>query len=113
MDVLTAAISKYGTEHIGGLTIGNEYLLGAIGPTGTPTDANGVAARTTILQYVQKAKATLAGLNLDKTIPVGTSDAGSAATVPLCAGVDYFMVRLSSSAPSPSPTLLGTHRKPD
>jgi glucan 1,3-beta-glucosidase len=96
MDLLTAAISKYGTKHIGGITVGNERILLAYGDSGSATDANGVAARTIVLDYVQRANATLTGLGLDKTIPVGTSDAGAAATVELCAGVDYYMGELNA-----------------
>lgn len=49
-----------------------------------------------MLEYVQKANESLIALGLDKTIPVGTSDAGAAATEELCAGVDYYMANVSS-----------------
>jgi hypothetical protein len=32
-------------------------------------------------------------MNLDKHIPIGTADAGSAVTPPLCAGADYVMAK--------------------
>lgn len=86
---------------------GNEYILGQYGDSGTATDSNGVAARKVVLEYVAKAQASLTALSLDKTIPVGTSDAGAAATEELCAGVDYVSrtwARASSCAHADLPT---------
>jgi len=93
-DAVVSAIKKYGTDHIAGITVGNEYLLLSYGDSGTPTDPKGVAARTTLLNYVQKFNQTIQSLKLDKSIPIGTSDAGSAITKELCAGVDYVMANV-------------------
>ncbi|CDZ96384.1 glycoside hydrolase family 17 protein [Phaffia rhodozyma] len=90
---IESVINEYGTKNIGGITVGNEFLLLSYGD-GTATDATGVAARTTLLSYVTKAKAALSALDLNVTIPVGTSDAGSAATLALCEGVDYFQANV-------------------
>jgi hypothetical protein len=50
-----------------------------------------VTARGLLLGAVEDIRGRVAGLNLEKTIPVGVSDAGSAVTPQLLEGVDYFM----------------------
>lgn len=94
LDAVTTAIKKYGTEHIAGITVGNEYLLLSYGDNGVATDAKGVAARTKLLNYIQKTNQTLQAMKLDKAIPLGTADAGSAVTKELCAGADYVMANV-------------------
>lgn len=94
MDAVTTAIRKYGTEHIAGITVGNEYLLLSYGDAGNATDPKGVAARTKLLNYIQKTNATIQAMKLDKVIPLGTADAGSAVTRELCAGADYIMANV-------------------
>lgn len=84
----------YGTKNIAGITVGNEFLLQSYGDGGVPTDAKGVAARTELLAYIQKTNTTLQALNLDKVIPLGTADAGSAVTEQLCAGCDFVMANV-------------------
>ncbi|KAL7418119.1 glycoside hydrolase superfamily [Mrakia frigida] len=93
VDAIVDAISKYGTAHIAGITVGNEFLLQSYGD-GVATDAAGIAARTELLAYIQTTNATLQALNLDKVIPLGTADAGSAVTTPLCAGADFVMANV-------------------
>lgn len=94
MDAVVTAIQKYGTEHIAGITVGNEFLLLSYGDGGLPTDPKGVAARTTLLNYIQKTNQTLQALKLNRSIPLGTADAGSAVTKELCAGTDYVMANV-------------------
>ncbi|CAH7668014.1 glycoside hydrolase superfamily [Phakopsora pachyrhizi] len=94
LDAVTTAIKKYGTEHIAGITVGNEFLLLSFGEGGTAADPKGIAARATLLNYVQKTNSTIQAMKLDKPIPLGTSDAGSAVTKELCAGVDYVMANV-------------------
>ncbi|KAG0152166.1 hypothetical protein CROQUDRAFT_667483 [Cronartium quercuum f. sp. fusiforme G11] len=94
MDAVVDAIKTYGSEHIAGITVGNEYLLLSYGDSGSPTDAKGVAARTTLLNYIQKTNKTIQALKLNKAIPLGTADAGSAVTKELCAGTDYVMANV-------------------
>lgn len=94
MAAVTDAIKTYGTEHIAGITVGNEYLLLSYGDAGSATDPKGVAARTKLLNYIQKTNATLQAMKLDKVIPLGTADAGSAVTTELCAGADFIMANV-------------------
>ncbi|GJN89994.1 hypothetical protein Rhopal_002983-T1 [Rhodotorula paludigena] len=81
------AIQKHGTEHIGGVAIGNEYILNQV-------DNMNVAQSTAVnfvLEQQAAFRSTLAGLNLDKTLPVGTADAGAQFTAELVAGSDFVM----------------------
>ncbi|KAI8460849.1 glycoside hydrolase superfamily [Phakopsora pachyrhizi] len=94
LDLVTDAIKNYGTEHIAGITVGNEYLLLSYGDGGSATDAKGVAARTKLLDYIQKTNQTIQAMKLDRHIPLGTADAGSAVTKELCAGADYIMANV-------------------
>jgi len=93
-------------QKVGGIIIGNEYLLNSYGDSGTPTDANGVAARAHLASTIASLNTSLASHKFNKHIPrkyppssprndskmvVGTSDAGSAITTDLCSNVDFFM----------------------
>ncbi|CBQ71356.1 conserved hypothetical protein [Sporisorium reilianum SRZ2] len=76
---ITFALDSFGTDHVGGISVGNEYLL------------NGGSA-TSLLTYVQQFR-TLAS-SKGWTFPVGTADAGSMFTATVAAGVDYFMANV-------------------
>ncbi len=75
---IVAAIGKYGTDRIEGITVGNEYLL------------NGGSA-TNLIAKMADMRQRLAALNLPKKIPVGTGDAGSMLTLAIAQGSDYVM----------------------
>ncbi|GAA6060364.1 hypothetical protein JCM10212_004548 [Sporobolomyces blumeae] len=70
------ALDKFGVDHVGGITIGNEYVLNA--------NAASTSDATTRIQYlgeqISAFKTTLAAKNYGKTIPVGSADAGSVFT---------------------------------
>jgi len=75
-------VQTYGTANIAGITVGNEYIL----------DQNATSASYTYIEdKVAEFKKELDALNLDKTIPVGTADAGSVMTAALNRKVDYAM----------------------
>ena len=76
---ITFALDNYGTDHIGGISVGNEYLLDG-----------GSAAN--LLAYVQQFR-TLAS-SKQWTMPIGTADAGSMFTATVAVGVDYFMANV-------------------
>jgi exo-beta-1,3-glucanase (GH17 family) len=78
------AIEEFGVEHVAGITVGNEYLL-----NGGPADA--------LITKMAAMRTMLAGMNLGKTIPVGTADAGSMVTTSLGAGSDYVMANVSAA----------------
>lgn len=73
---MTEAINEYGPEKIGGVQVGNEYLLNA----GTVTG---------LLGFVEKFRETARANNW--TFPIGTGDAASMFSAQLGAGIDFFM----------------------
>ncbi|KAM0747073.1 glycoside hydrolase [Meredithblackwellia eburnea MCA 4105] len=78
-------LRTYGTDHVEGVIIGNEYILNAESQS---------TAITYIINQVAAFKTQLAALNLAKTLPVGTADAGSVLTATLAKGVDFFMANV-------------------
>lgn len=80
-----SVLKTFGIANIGGVTIGNEYILDA---------TNKVTATAYIVEKVKSFKSMLAALNPPISVPVGTSDAGSEASAALSDGVDYFMANV-------------------
>ncbi|BGP49521.1 hypothetical protein JCM10450v2_005413 [Rhodotorula kratochvilovae] len=80
-DVLDA-LQLYGTDHVSGITIGNEYVLG---------QENSAASIQYIVSQQSSFRTKLDALSLSKSLPVGTADAGSSFTSTLVAGSDYIM----------------------
>ncbi|RXW21947.1 hypothetical protein EST38_g3908 [Candolleomyces aberdarensis] len=84
-DLITGAIETYGTKHIAGVTVGNEFMLNV-------TDVNsgvGLEGAAILLADIEDTKQMLAGMNLDKHIPVGNSDAGSFFATSVLEAVEY------------------------
>ncbi|TYJ53374.1 hypothetical protein B9479_005974 [Cryptococcus floricola] len=90
---LTDALKTYGTDHISGVTVGNEYILNTAG-TDSTTSSTYLSAVSTITDKIAEVNSTIQGLGLDKVLPVGTSDAGSIMSKKLGEGVDYFMANV-------------------
>lgn len=90
-DTIKKAIETYGTDHIGGVTVGNEFMLNYLTERGA-IDANGpIAAEGAqiLIANIQDTRSMLAGMNLKKTIPVGNSDAGSFFNKEVLGAIDY------------------------
>ncbi|EST07417.1 Glycoside hydrolase, family 17 [Kalmanozyma brasiliensis GHG001] len=82
IDNVVDAVKTYGTDHIAGITVGNEYLL------------NGGSV-TTLLAHIAAVNTTVNALpNLGKYIPIGTADAGSMVSTQLATGADYVMANV-------------------
>lgn len=81
------ALKIYGTDHVSGVTIGNEYILNS---------DNKATAINFLISQMASFRTQLAALNLPKTLPVGTADAGSAFTNAntLAAGSDFIMANV-------------------
>lgn len=75
------AIETYGVDNIQGITVGNEFLL------------NG-GSEAELIEKMADMRSLLASLNLSKTLPVGTADAGSMITTSLAQGSDYVMANV-------------------
>ncbi|KAJ2931762.1 hypothetical protein H1R20_g5495, partial [Candolleomyces eurysporus] len=84
-DLIKGAIETYGTKHIAGVTVGNEFMLNV-------TDVNsgvGLEGAAILLADIEDTKQMLADMNLDKHIPVGNSDAGSFFATSVLEAVEY------------------------
>ncbi|KAI0696290.1 glycoside hydrolase [Cerioporus squamosus] len=92
-DAIIDAIKTYGTDHVAGVTVGNEYILNWLNANGAddPNSAIGNTGAQMLLANVTDTRNALAALNLDKTIPVGTADAGSFFNTELLQNVDFGM----------------------
>jgi exo-beta-1,3-glucanase (GH17 family) len=72
--------------------VSNSYL-NANGGT-SPNDAVGAQGATILLQDINDMRTNLSSLNLDKTLPVGTSEAGSFFNTQVLGGIDYGMANV-------------------
>lgn len=69
-------VTKHGVDHIAGISVGNEYLL------------NGGSV-TTLLSRVSDVRTWVTAQNFNKTVPVGTGDAGSMITTEVAEGAEF------------------------
>ncbi|WVQ84409.1 hypothetical protein IAT38_006561 [Cryptococcus sp. DSM 104549] len=86
-------LKTYGTDHVSGITVGNEYILNTAG-TSSLTSSTYLAAVKDITDKIAEVNSTIQALGLSKTLPIGTSDAGSILSKTLASGVDYFMANV-------------------
>ncbi|CAD6563608.1 MAG: hypothetical protein TREMPRED_000010 [Tremellales sp. Tagirdzhanova-0007] len=87
------ALRTYGTEQIEGIIVGNEYILDTAGSSSITSSAY-AAAVSDIVTKVSSVKSTIQGMNLNKNLPIGTSDAGSILSQSLAIGIDFFMANV-------------------
>jgi len=92
-DELKAAITAFGVDNVAGMTVGNEFILDYVTGKGSsnPNSAVGDAGAAILLPYIQDTRSMLASLNLPKTLPVGTADAGAFFNTKILQNVDYGM----------------------
>ncbi|KIK67807.1 glycoside hydrolase family 17 protein, partial [Collybiopsis luxurians FD-317 M1] len=95
-DLIKAAIQTYGTDHILGVTVGNEFMLNYLNANGAtdPNSAVGDKGADILIADINDTRSVLQGLNLDKTIPVGNSDAGSYFNTKVLEASDYGMANV-------------------
>ncbi|WVR06642.1 hypothetical protein IAU60_003674 [Kwoniella sp. DSM 27419] len=90
---VTEALKTYGTDHVSGITVGNEYILNTATTASTTSAAYRTAVKT-ISDKIQEVNSTVQALGLDKVLPIGTSDAGSLMSASLGEEIDYFMANV-------------------
>ncbi|CAE6448694.1 hypothetical protein RSOLAG1IB_09170 [Rhizoctonia solani AG-1 IB] len=95
-DLIKDAITTYGTDHIAGVTVGNEFILNSVTAAGetTATGTAGLAAAANLANKIQDTRTMLSGMSLSKTLPVGTSDAGAYFNTPLLQAIDYGLANV-------------------
>ncbi|EKM78091.1 hypothetical protein AGABI1DRAFT_42275 [Agaricus bisporus var. burnettii JB137-S8] len=91
-DLLKETLETYGTNHTGGMTVGNEFMLNYVTQQGL-TDVDSPEANEGAQLLIQDINDTidmLKGMNL-ANLPVGNSDAGSFMNKEVLSDVSYGM----------------------
>jgi len=90
------AINTYGTDHILGVTVGNEFMLNYLTENGSqdPNSAVGNTGADLLITDIQDTVQTLSAMNLPKHIPVGNSDAGSYFNTKVLEAIEYGMANV-------------------
>ncbi|GAA6060363.1 hypothetical protein JCM10212_004547 [Sporobolomyces blumeae] len=82
------AFDKFGVKHVGGVTIGDEYIL---------NDADSTAATASDILYIGELitefNTTLLAKNYGKTFPIGSCDGGPAVQQSFARELEYIMVK--------------------
>ncbi|KAJ7261760.1 glycoside hydrolase superfamily [Mycena haematopus] len=94
-DAIKAAIQKYGVEHIGGLTVGNEFILDYL-DANNATDPDGPVGNTgaaILIGDINDTRSMMSDLSL-ANVTIGTSDAGSYFNTKILQAVDYGMANV-------------------
>ncbi|KAH9481343.1 Putative glucan endo-1,3-beta-glucosidase btgC [Psilocybe cubensis] len=92
-DTIKQAIQTYGTDNIGGITVGNEFVLNFLtNGNQDPNSAQGDQAAAILVPDIQDTRAMLQSLGV--SIPVGNSDAGSYFNNKILEAVDYGMANV-------------------
>ncbi|KAH9963096.1 glycoside hydrolase superfamily [Lactifluus volemus] len=89
-DLITQAIQTYGTDHIAGISVGNEFILDYLMAHGGGNDPNSPI----LISYIQDTIKTIAAMNLPKNIPIGNSDAGAYFNTGVLDVVQYGMANV-------------------
>ncbi|KAF9060949.1 glycoside hydrolase superfamily [Rhodocollybia butyracea] len=92
--VIQSAIQTYGTDHIGGLTVGNEFILNYLDANGgtDPNSAVGNQGAAILTPLIDDSKAMLKTLGV--TMKIGNADAGSFFNNKVLQDVDYGMANV-------------------
>ncbi|KAI0822552.1 glycoside hydrolase [Trametes gibbosa] len=92
-DAIIDALKTYGADHVAGITVGNEFMLNYLNANGgtVPNSDIGNAGAQLLISNITDMRTSVAALSLDKTIPIGTADAGSYFNNEVLAAVDYGM----------------------
>jgi len=95
-DDILDAIKTYGTDHVAGVTVGNEFMLNYLTERGAsdPNSAVGNTGAAILIANIDDTRSALAELSLPKTIPVGNSDAGSYFNTLVLEAVDYGLANV-------------------
>ncbi|KAI0783882.1 glycoside hydrolase superfamily [Irpex lacteus] len=93
-DTIVDALKTYGTDHVLGITVGNEFMLNYVTNYAGGADVNtpqGDVGAELLIANITDARSTFGGLGLSTTLPIGTADAGSYFNLQVLEKVDYGM----------------------
>ncbi|KAJ7490296.1 glycoside hydrolase [Mycena galericulata] len=95
-DLIQQALQTYGTDHVAGVTVGNEYILDYLtangGATQDPNGPVGNEGAALLLPNITDTINMLSSMNID--LPVGNADAGSYFNNEVLAAVKYGMANV-------------------
>ncbi|KAI5836343.1 glycoside hydrolase [Schizophyllum commune Tattone D] len=93
-DTIKEVIQTYGTDHIGGITVGNEFMLNYVESQGTDdvTGTVGTTGAEMLITNITDTRSMLSDISVD--LPVGTADAGAYFNEKLLSSVDYGMANV-------------------
>ncbi|KIK69740.1 glycoside hydrolase family 17 protein [Collybiopsis luxurians FD-317 M1] len=89
------AIKTYGTDHIGGVTVGNEFILDFLNANNGGDDPNGAVGNqgaSILVPFIDDTKSMLQSLGV--SLKVGNADAGSFFNNKVLGDVDYGMANV-------------------
>ncbi|KIM84163.1 glycoside hydrolase family 17 protein [Piloderma croceum F 1598] len=92
-DEIDIAIKAFGVNNIGGVTVGNEFMLNYMTAQGTsdPNSAIANQGAQLLIADIDDTRSNLTSLDLPKELSVGTSDAGSYFNNEVMEKIDYMM----------------------
>jgi len=90
------AINTYGTDHIEGITVGNEFMLDYLNANGAtdPNSAVGNQGAAILIANIKDTISTISAMKLSKHIPVGNSDAGAYFNTQVLQAIEYGMANV-------------------
>ncbi|KAK7463419.1 hypothetical protein VKT23_006772 [Stygiomarasmius scandens] len=94
-DIIKQAIQDYGTDHIAGVTVGNEFILNYLNANGGGSDPNSAVGNQggeALITNITDTRSMLTDLGV--TLKVGNADAGSYFNDEVLAKVDYGMANV-------------------
>ncbi|KAJ7096514.1 glycoside hydrolase [Mycena belliarum] len=94
-DLIGAALRKYGAAHVGGVTVGNEFMLNYLNANKAvdPNGSVGNVGAAMLIEFIKDTRAMMGTLGLGN-ITVGTSDAGSYFNTLVLESIDYGMANV-------------------
>jgi len=96
-DTIKQALQTYGTDHVAGVTVGNEFILDYLTANGgSNQDPNGSVGNTgadILLADINDTRSMLSSIGLS-SLPLGNADAGSYFNTRVLEAVDYGMANV-------------------
>jgi exo-beta-1,3-glucanase (GH17 family) len=88
---LDSVLQKFGTDHVLGLTVGNEFMLNYLNANSAtdPNSAVGNQGAALLIADINDTKSNMSSLSLSKSIPIGTADAGAFFNTEVLQNVQY------------------------
>ncbi|KAH9949946.1 glycoside hydrolase [Amylocystis lapponica] len=91
-DLVLDAVKTYGTDHILGISVGNEFILDYLGDYNGGNDPNGAVGNQGAQMLISNITDTRQQLSsMGVNLPVGTADAGAYFNTEVLQSVDYAM----------------------